>query len=268
MTDDMPQFDYVVKRDRHPEPFRKVVVIGESHVAQRIWVDVFAGLLQQFQGEPHPEVINAGIGGNCISPRSPGYFASQRPSALERIKTDVIAHAPDLVVMSYGLNDMRAGMPIVDFIEDLSRTIDEIRADVDPVFVLTTVYNMSAYSLYPPFDKGSVEKAEAYSAAIHDLAATYDALVADIWRAQGGAPWVMSADTVHANRLGHTLIGHCVFQTVAVNCSGASQSLKIDPNESNRQLRQRHVEAMERVDLRRQRLRTACNEAGKYDELW
>ena len=45
---DLPAFDYVAKRDRHPEPFRCVVVIGESHVAQRIWVDVFADLLREF----------------------------------------------------------------------------------------------------------------------------------------------------------------------------------------------------------------------------
>ena len=252
---ELPRFDYVPKRDRHPDPFRCVVVIGESHVAQRIWVDVFGSLLREFQGEPAPKIVNSGIGANCISPRSPGYAASQRPSALERLKTDVIAHEPDLVVISYGLNDMRAGMPIAHFSEDLSRAIEEIRGELAPVIVLTTVYNMSAYSLYPPFDKGSVEKTEEYNATIHGLAEKHDALVADIWQAEGGAPWVMDVDTVHANRLGHTLIGHRVFQTVVTSCSGAANSLKTDPDERDRQLAKRHAEALGRVEAREAELR-------------
>jgi len=266
--DGLPDFDYVTKRDRHPEPFCCVVVLGESHVANGMWVNTFARLLTEFQGDPPPKVVNAGIGGNCISPRSPRYPASQRLSAVERFRTDVIAHDPDLVVISYGLNDMRAGMPLADFAEDMSHIIEGIQGEIDPVIVLTTVYNMSAYSLYPPFDKGSVKATEVFNAAIRDLAGKYDALVADIWEAEGGAPWLVHPDTVHANRLGHTLIGHCVFQTVATNCSGAAHSLKVNPEEKDHELRKRHREALERIVVRRANLPTERNRAGKVDELW
>lgn len=265
---ELPNLDYITKRDRHPEPFQCVVIIGESHVAQGLWVETFAGLLKQFQGDPTPKIVNAGIGGNCISPRSPGYPASQRPSGLERFKTDVIDHAPDLVVISYGLNDMRAGMPVTEFVEDLSYLIEGIQNEIDPIIVLTTIYNMSAYSLYTPFDKGSVEMTEEYNLAIYDLAEKYDALVADIWQAEGGAPWVMDTDTVHANKLGHILIGHCVFQTVVTNCSGAANSLKVDPEERERQLRRRHREALERVEIRVANLQTEQNREGRFDTLW
>ena len=265
---DLPKFNYIKKRDRHSEPFRCVVVLGESHVAQRIWVDVFAGLLKEFQGEVVPKIVNSGIGGNCISPRSPGYHASQRPSALERLKTDVLAHDPDLVVIACGLNDMRSGMPVAHFVEDMSSMLQEIRGEADPIIVLATIYNMSAYSLYPPFDKGSVEKTREFNAAIYGLAEKYDALVADIWKAEGGAPWVMASDTVHANRLGHTLIGHCVFQAVATHCSGVAHSLKVSPDEKHRELCRLHAAALDRMTVRMAGLKTARNRSGKHDELW
>jgi len=253
-VDALPAFHYVTKRDYHPEAFRRVVVLGESHVAQGIWVSVFAALLAEFQGSPAPEVINSGIGGNVISPRSPGYAASARPSALERYQADLIAHQPDLVIMALGLNDMRSGMPAEAFQEDLAYLAAEARQALDAVIVLTTLYNLAAYPLYPPFDKGSPEAAAVFNLVIRQTARRFDALVADIWAAEAGAPWVITADTVHANRLGHTLIGHCVFQTVAANCSGVAASLKQPSEVARQELAQKHVAALARV---RARLATA-----------
>jgi len=240
-------FEYVAKRDRRSDVFQRVVVMGESHVAQRMWVDVFARLLTEFQGPPAPEVFNAGIGGNAISRRSPGYAASAKPSALERYEDDVIARRPDLVIVSYGLNDMRAGMPSEDFREDLATLVAAVKDASDPVIVLTTVYNMSAYRAFYPFDKGSVAATEVYNLVIRQVAQEHDALVADIWDAEGGAPWVMAADTVHANRLGHTLIGNRVFETVAKHCSAAARSLHVEADEAKRQLIEKHKAAYGRV---------------------
>lgn len=242
---DLPAFEYVKKRDYHPRPFKCVVVMGESHVALRTWVDVLGALLTEFQGKPAPTMINTGIGANVISPRSPGYAASVKPSALERYRKDVIERNPDLVIISYGLNDMRAGMAPEDFRRDLSILVSDVRKAGNPVIVLTTVYNMSAYPLFPPFDKGSVEATEVYNLVIRQVAESFDALVADIWAAEGGAPWVMEFDTVHANRLGHTLIAHRVFQTVATNCSGAANSLKRDPAVDKAALAERHRRSVE-----------------------
>jgi lysophospholipase L1-like esterase len=247
---ELPKFGYVTKKDTHSEPFECVVVLGESHVAAKIWVEVFADLLKRFQGPPEPKVINAGIGGNAISPRSPGYPGSSGPSAIERYREDVVAHEPDLVILSYGLNDMRAGMAPEDFREDLSKMVGDIQEATGAVVVLTTVYNMSAYALFPPYDVGCPEAAEVYNLVIKQVAKKYDALVADIWEAEGQAPWVMAVDTVHANEMGHTLIGHRVFETVAANCSGAAQRLKIPPDEAREQLKEKHEAALQRTKQR------------------
>jgi lysophospholipase L1-like esterase len=217
---------------QHPDarstPFTTLVALGESTVAgacaseERFrWVNVVADLAAEFQGQPLT-LHNKGIGANAVSPRSPGYERSAKPSALERYHDDVIALEPDLFILSYGLNDMRAGMHPEEFREDMQRIISDVAAACAPVTVLTTVYHMSAYDLYPPYDQGSPEAARVYNEVIKQLAEANACLLADIYEAEGGADWVVHSDTVHANDLGHRLIGHRVFEVIATNCSGVA----------------------------------------------
>src|SRR6266849_348177 len=115
-------------RDFKEEPFRRLVIMGESTVHGGPWLpreeedrfaDVLVRLINACQEKP-VEYYNKGISANAISPRSPGYKESAKPSALERYKTDVIDLAPDLFILCYGLNDMRAAMPLDDFREDMA----------------------------------------------------------------------------------------------------------------------------------------------------
>lgn len=219
--------------DLQSDPFRTLVALGESHVsgmsatAERFrWVNVVAALLSEFQGIP-ARLYNKGISANAISPRSPGYATSAKPSALERYQKDVIALRPDLFLLSYGLNDMRAGMHPEDFRQDMQRIISDVREACRPVIVLTTVYYMTAYDLYPPYDKGSPAATRVYNEVIRQLAEANDCLLADVYQAEGGlldggTSWVMHPDTVHANDLGHRLIGHRVFEVIATHCSGVA----------------------------------------------
>ena len=220
-------------QDLHPEPFRRFVVLGESHVEgmcasteARRWPNIVADLISRHQGT-QVRLFNRGISANVISPRSPGYPASAKPSALERYRADVIALDPDMVVLSYGLNDMRAGMPPEDFRQDMRRIIVDINAACNAVVVLTTVYHMSAYDLYPPFDRGSIAATQLFNLVIEQLATEQGALLADVWGAEGQADWVIHPDTVHANDLGHVLIANRVFETVAVRCSGVAAGVTV-----------------------------------------
>jgi len=222
------------KRDFRGAPFRTMVTLGESHVAGacaseegRRWVNVVAELTSRFQGVP-VKLYNKGISANSISPRSPGYAASAKPSALERYREDVIALKPDLFILSYGLNDMRAGMPPEDFRQDMKQIITDVKEACDPVTVLTTVYHMSAYDWYPPFNVGSIAATEVYNLVIRQLAEECGCILADIWEAEGKADWVIHPDTVHANDLGHLLIAHRVFEAIATNCSGVAAQVTAD----------------------------------------
>jgi lysophospholipase L1-like esterase len=222
-------------KDYRKEPFRRLVILGESTVEGGPWLliqedryaDILARLIGECQGAPI-EYHNKGIGANAISPRSPGYADSQKPSALERYQSDVITLSPDLFVLAYGLNDMRAGMPIPDFREDMTTIIREVKAACSPVIVLTTVYYMTGWKSYPPYDKGSIEATLQYNDCIRGLAEEFDCILADIWSAEWGADWVIHYDGVHANKVGNLLIAHKIFEAIAQHASGLTVKVMQD----------------------------------------
>lgn len=214
-------------RDYHPQPFKRMVILGESTVEGGGWLlhsedryaDVVARLINSCQDQPM-EYINKGIGANAISPRSPGYEKSRKPSAMERYRKDVIDHNPDLFVFCYGLNDMRAGMPVADFRADAAKIIGDVRRACDPMIVLGTVYYMTGWKSWPPYDKGSVALTLKYNEAIASLAREFDCVLADLWSSEAGADWLIHPDGVHANRIGNLLIGHRLFEAIARHSSG------------------------------------------------
>jgi lysophospholipase L1-like esterase len=220
---------FVKPKDYKKEPFQRLVILGESTVEGGPWLhekdqryaDVLVRLINAVQEKPI-EYINKGIGANAISPRSPGYAQSVKPSATERYKKDVIENRPDLFILAYGLNDMRAAMPLGDFREDMATILRDVKKACDPVTVLTTVYYMTAYKGWTPINKGSVELTRKYNDCIRSLAAEFDCILADVWSAEGGADWVIDYDGVHANKVGNLLIGNKIFEALAQHCSGLS----------------------------------------------
>lgn len=215
-------------KDYRKTPFKRLVILGESHVHGGPWLldpkderypDVLVRLINACQKNPI-EYYNKGIGNNVISPRSPGYAQSSKPSALERYRKDVIDLEPDLFILAYGLNDMRAGMSLSDFTEDMATIIRDVQKACSPVTVLTTVYHMTGFRSWPPIDKGSEALTLRYNDAIRGLAAEYDCILADIWSAEGLADWLIFYDGVHANKVGQILIGNKVFEALAQHASG------------------------------------------------
>ena len=202
-------------------PFECLVVLGESTVQgggwlaklEDRWADVLARLVETAQEQPL-RYVNAGVGASVIAPCSPGYAASAKPSAAERLDREVIANRPDLLVIAYGLNDMRAGMALADFRRELESLIARVRASLNPLIVLANVYHMSDYRYYPPFDKGSVEATKAYNAMLADVAAARVCAYGDVWSAEGRRDYVVHPDTCHANKVGNMLIAHKVFEAV------------------------------------------------------
>ncbi|MCL5006266.1 MAG: SGNH/GDSL hydrolase family protein [Acidobacteria bacterium] len=214
-------------KDYKKTPFRRLVILGESTVEGGPWLhrqedryaDVLVGLINACQKKPI-EYYNKGIGNNAISPRSPGYGQSAKPSALERYHKDVIDLHPDLFILAYGLNDMRAGMPLTDFREDMATIISNVQKACSPVTVLTTVYYMTGYGSWPPLDRGSIELTRRYNDCIRGLAAEFDCILADVWASEGQSDWLIHYDGVHANQVGELLIGNRIFEALAQHASG------------------------------------------------
>lgn len=222
-----PREAYERPTDYKREPFKRLVILGESTVQGGPWLsrqedryaDVLAQLINDCQKQPI-EYYNKGIGNNSVSPRSPGYAQSAKPSGLERYHKDVIDLQPDLFILAYGLNDMRAGMPLTDFREDMATIIMDVQKSCSPFTVLTTVYYMTGYKSWPPLNKGSVELTRRYNDCIRGLAAEFDCIVADAWASEGLADWLIHYDGVHANKVGERLIANRIFEAIAQHASG------------------------------------------------
>jgi len=220
----------VQPRDFKKDPFRRLVILGESTVEGGPWLqhnedrfaDVLVRLINACQNDPI-DYFNKGIGANAISPRSPGYEKSRKPSALERYRKDVIGLDPDLFILCYGLNDMRAAMPLEDFQRDMATIIRDVQRACSPMTVLTTVYYMTGWHSFPPYDKGSVELTLEYNACIRGLAKDYDCVLADVWSAEGQADWLIHYDGVHANKVGNLAIAHRIFEAIAQHASGLTR---------------------------------------------
>jgi len=220
---------YADKRDYRSQPFRKAVAIGDSVTAggtalspEQSWVSLLTGLINESQMKP-VEIVNNGIGANLISPRSTLYDKSQKP-ALERYPEHVIAYRPDLVLIAYGLGDALAGSPLAPFLEDLRHMVLDIKKQTGAVIVIVNACFMTAFDRHEPFNRASVASIEGSNAALRSLAEECDVLYADVFIAQGMAPWTVDpVDGVHPNNLGHRLIANRVFETLAQNCSGLSE---------------------------------------------
>ncbi|NJD02390.1 MAG: SGNH/GDSL hydrolase family protein [Ruminiclostridium sp.] len=217
-----------MKKDYCKEPFKYMVAIGDSITMgasatkrEYCWVYRLAELISEFQ-ENEIEFFNAGIGGNLISRRSYAYNDkdSGKPSGLERFRRDVICRKPDLIVISYGLNDLRCGTPIDIFLEDFDIMVKEIQKETKAIIVVVNTYFITGYKDYPEvWGQADIESTHIYNSLLQDYSKANGLLYADVYSAQGEANWVVAGDGVHPNNLGHLLIANKVFEVIASNCS-------------------------------------------------
>ena len=224
------------QKDMRAEPVRRVVALGESTTwgysvsdKEQCWVNQVVRLLEEFQGEPI-ELINQGIGSNVITTECPCYEHSQGPAALERVDADVIDLAPDLVFLSYGLNDSRGGTTPAVFRRAYQELIDRIRARtrgrIDPLIVVLNTYYMHEV-LYDgaPWDHSDYEVTEVFNVVIRQIAEANGLIHADIYAAEVGVDWIIDEDHCHPNDLGHRLIAHRVFEAIARNCTFVARTM-------------------------------------------
>ena len=214
------------KRDWCDKEFRTLVTLGESTTAggwasyrERAWAHQLHRTINEFQRVP-AQLINVGIGANVISTRSPSYEFSGKPAALERLEPHVIRHKPDLLIVSYGLNDARGGTPLPLFLEEMGTLIERVRANIQPLIVLLSPYYVTGFDQYGPhFNKATLEIFHQFADATRKLAGEKDCLFADVLSCYGNAKWLIHHDSVHANDLGHRIVANKVFEVLATNCS-------------------------------------------------
>lgn len=194
-----------------------ITVGSKASVPENRWVNVFATQLQRELGRP-VTLHNKGVGDNTISPRTTNYAEASKPSALERVHRDVVALAPELVTIAFGLNDLRFGTPVEIFAADLAQLLQTLGTGLpDTTFVVLDVFHMSKYDSFPPRNRGSRTAAEGYNRAIADLVKRQGFILAGVSAAMGFRDGLIHADGVHAGDLGHRLIGNRVFESLALS---------------------------------------------------
>ena len=214
-------------------PFHRLVVLGESTVegggwvqnVQERWADLLAHWLEYCQEQPL-EYHNAGLGASVLSTKSAGYEASRKPSAAERLQKQVIARDPDLLVIAYGLNDMRFGMQADAFRIEYECLLDDIERQINPRIVIVNVYHQTGLGWYPPADQGSDEALAQYNDMLRQVAAGRRYIHADVWAAQGRCDWLVHNDGVHANKVGNLLIANRVLEAIIHACPGVARNLQ------------------------------------------
>ena len=225
-----------MKRDWHDSEFRVLVTFGESTTAggrsarrETCWTSRLGALISEVQSRP-VEVINSGIGANLITDRSPGHAKGiGKPAANVRLDKHVIAHKPDLLIISYGLNDARVGTSPALFAEEMSNIIDRVRAECDPLIVLPGPYFMTDFTVGGEhWSHGGLDTFHAYNDVTSGVATAKDCLFVDLLSAYEEAPWMVHFDGVHANDLGHLVVANRIFEVLAKNCSGLSLRVKAD----------------------------------------
>ena len=217
------------KRDYRTNPFRVGVALGESTTAggtatgrELTWVSRLADLINESQLDPI-RMINSGIGANLISRRSTSYEQSGKPSAMERYQKQVIDHHPDLVLISYGLNDAREGTTLAQLLEDLRHITLDIKEKTLAVVVVVNAYFMTGFDRYLPYNQANIATFMGYNCGIRRIAEECDGLYADVFAAQGMATWLIDLDGVHAHNLCHRVIANRIFEVLALNYSRLSQ---------------------------------------------
>ena len=222
--------------DMRAEPVRKVVALGESttwgysvSAKDKCWVNQVVSALEEFQGAKI-ELVNQGIGSNVLTPECPSYQASAKPSALERVDEEVIDLEPDLLLLSYGLNDSRGGTPPEVFRKAYQELIDRIRAKIDPIIVVLNTYYMHQvlYDNCPGWEESNYEVTEIFNLVIHQLAEANNLIIADVYSAEVGVDWIIDMDHCHPNDLGHRIIANRVFEAIVRNCSFTASTMPED----------------------------------------
>ena len=105
---------------------------------------------------------------------------------------------PDLFILAYGLNDMRGGMAIKDFRDDMATIIRDVKKACDPLTVLTTIYYMTGYGSGHPSTKEVSPSPSNTTNAFAVSPRSSIGILADVWQAEGGANWLIHYDDVDA----------------------------------------------------------------------
>lgn len=139
--------------------------------------------------------------------------AAANNNARDNYTTRVLTGSPSVVLILYGLNDLRlndAGFSAANFETDLGEVVDGLTAGgvlADDI-VIGSPPHMVSYGLYSPYNGGNATKHDAYRDACAAVALAKGTRFADVYQAMldNGGDALVDTDGVHPKDTGHAVI--------------------------------------------------------------
>jgi acyl-CoA thioesterase-1 len=188
----------------------KIVGFGDSitgvyyHTgAVHAWPELLGDKLRQRFRAADVQIINAGISGNTSA------------QALARLTSDVLVHAPHLVVVMFGMNDVVHASP-AEYAGNLRAIVRGIQAKGAEVVLVTPNY---AYDEDPA---RPVSRISEFAAIMRQVAGETGVTLADahaFYRTEhdrGPETWMrLMSDPVHPNLRGHNLFADVIMAALS-----------------------------------------------------
>lgn len=149
------------------------------------------------------KVINRGIAGTRMcTVTDNGMF----PAAKDTVDSYVVASKPDLLIVSYGFNDLNAGTSLEEFITTYRAYVQQIQSKCPDTIIMLC-------NIYPDYGEHNRQQAMEWSAAVKTLAEELGCIYSSAYEDMLGANWLL-ADGVHPTNAGYRVMAHAHLRTL------------------------------------------------------
>ncbi len=188
-----------------------IVFLGDSITKAGAEPEGYVSLFKLFCGVNGYDVrvINAGIGGHKSN------------DMLARLDKDVLAHRPDWVSISCGVNDVwhgERGVPLPDYKKNMTEMVDRCLKGGAKVLLLT------ATPIYEDLNSPENQKLRGYNEFLRQLAKEKNVLLCDlfkafesVYKAKTSDEKVLTTDGVHMNGRGNRLMAREILQVLGAS---------------------------------------------------
>ena len=175
--------------------YQTVVAFGDSIVAGYRQPEGWPEILSRDLGVRFPgvAVINAGVSGDTAA------------DGLARLGEDVLNHSPQMVIVAFGLNDMKNKRSHEQFRQDLGGIINGIRTSGAEVVLLTTTRLQRGATMVAKLTP------EPFNAVIHQTARDQGLTLVDVYEEfQGYNSNKYLMDVAHPNMEGYRRLAEII----------------------------------------------------------
>ncbi len=175
--------------------YRIIVAFGDSIVEgygqPEGWPEILGrDLAARFEGV---RTFNAGRSGDTTA------------DGLARIRKEVLDREPDLVLISFGLNDMKNGLSVDSFAGNLTGIVEAVSGAGETPVLMTTTRLQKGVGLLARVDP------EQYNDAIRGIAVEKEVLLIDVWKEfKGYNTRTYLFDAAHPNAKGYQILAEIV----------------------------------------------------------